>query len=247
MKNSLKAVPKGVLFDMDGTMFDTERIGWEGLIKGLEAFGYDVSEDLSEKLIGCSYPMMKALITDAYGENAPMDEIMEIREFFMQEYIKTNGLPEKKGLRRLISFLVAHHIKIAVVSANEKERIYQYLELSGLFPYIDLIVCAQELSHSKPDPESYLLAAEMLGLKPHECLVIEDSPLGAQAGINAKMPTVMIPDMVHPTAQVKKKVYAVYPSLNQVVSLLKRKMPHEHQAKITPFPFYETEKVLEEA
>lgn len=221
MTNRLDRVPKAVLFDMDGTMFDTEKIGWDGFLRAFKAYGYDVSDELSQRLIGCTYPMMQQILTEEFGEDLPLDEIMKIREVYMDEYLKKNGVPEKPGLRSLISYLVENDIPIGVVSANRSSQIYRYLRMAGLAQFVDTVICAQDLANPKPDPMAYLKGAHALDVAPEDCLVVEDSPIGAQAGINAGMPTVMIPDMVAPTAEIRKEVVGIYPNLYRVVQLLK--------------------------
>lgn len=134
------------------------------------------------------------------------------------ELIEQYGLDEKPGVRAILLFLRSHNYKIAVASSSGKDIIKRNLQRSGLEKFFDVVTSGTEVSHGKPEPDVFLLAARRLGLNPQECYVFEDSLNGVKAGMAAGCVTVMVPDMVQPPENFQ--VSCICSSLNEAKNLI---------------------------
>ena len=126
-------------------------------------------------------------------------------------------MPIKKGLFELLDYLKENKIKIALATSTSESSAKRTLRISETLKYFDALVCADDVSHGKPYPDPFLKAAEKLGLKPEECLALEDSINGIKSAYAAGMITVMIPDLIEPTNEIKPMCHKILPSLSEVI------------------------------
>ena len=171
----------GVIFDMDGLMFDTERI-WATLWEpALATLGLSYKEGLDVAARGTAGDSMRAVLRQFYGPGCDTDAIMEA--LHAQAEIAFQAPPPKKpGLDELIAWLEAQHIPMAVASSSRMASIRHHLDGWGLTHYFKVIISGEQFTSSKPDPEIFLTAARALGTAPSETLVLEDSYNGVRAG-----------------------------------------------------------------
>lgn len=208
-KNNIQAA----IFDMDGLMFDTERIHVETWLPAAKHFGYDVTEDVVIGAIGITRASGKLHFEKAYGKDFPFDDITSFRLVLASERIKENGIPIKPGLNQLLDYLKDNNIKIALGTSTERKRTEWYLDLAGLTSYFNAIVCGDDIKNSKPDPEIFLKAAGLVNTKPEYCIVFEDSFNGIRAAYAAKMHAIMVPDYLMPTAEIKQQCKLIVKTL----------------------------------
>lgn len=211
----------GVIFDMDGLMFDTESVYTLTWPIAAKDFGYDVTEDVVVGAIGLNAEDGCAHFKAAYGQDFPFYEIRVHRLDIAMDYIVKHGLKIKKGLYGLIDYLKAHGIKIAVATSSERTRADAYLKMSNLTDTFDYVVCGDEVTLGKPHPDIFLTAAEKLGVPAENCIILEDSENGIKAAHAAGAFAIMIPDRKQPTEELRKIVYRVYPDLSEVEKMLK--------------------------
>ena len=211
---------QGVIFDMDGLMFDTERIWatlWEPALAGL---GLSYKEGLDEAARGTAGDSMRAVLRRFYGPDCDPDRIIEA----LHEQGETAFLappPKKPGLDALLAWLKARHIPMAVASSSREAMIRNNLDQWGMTHYFKAIVSGQHVAHSKPDPEIFLLTAEKLGVEPARCLVLEDSYNGVRAGARGGFITVMVPDLVPADDEMRSLYTMECASLDEVLEKLK--------------------------
>lgn len=139
------------------------------------------------------------------------------------------SVPEKKGLHEILEYLKGLGLRLAVASSSEPELIRANLSKTGLEGCFDVLLSTSQVARGKPAPDVFLEAARKLGLEPEECYVFEDGINGVKAGIAAGCHTYMIPDMIEPTAEILEQCEGVYPSLLDLLELLKTK---EHQMQL---------------
>ena len=189
---------KGAIFDMDGLLFDTERLFRDSWIVLAKQFGQEPNPDFPAAVAGSSGEGMREIIRRYYPEvdaHAFQDSCYQrVEDILLRE-----GPPEKPGMREILSFFRDHGAKIAVASSSSREMILRNLRSAGVEALFDVIVGGGEVTRGKPEPDIFLLAAERLGLAPEDCYVFEDGLNGARAGIAAGCATVMIPDLFAPT------------------------------------------------
>ena len=195
---------KGVIFDMDGLMFDTERLWdtmWEPACKEL---GLPLPGDMAKCQAGG-----RGLAGDnlrrhvaAYIPGDPQRVLDKVWQLADKRFAE--GVPCKKGLKELLATLEEMGLPRIVASSSPRSMIEMNLKTSDTAKYFDKVVSGTEVAHSKPAPDTFLLAAEKLGLAPADCLVLEDSFNGVRAGRAAGCVTVMVPDLMQPTEEIRK-------------------------------------------
>lgn len=211
---------KGVVFDMDGLMFDTETLTYELQKPILKEWGVDYTLDWYKQTVGKRIEDIIPLFRDLCGEDFDYEDFrVQCREAY-QYYTDKNGVPIKDGLFELLDFLKSKGIKTALCTSTTKQSAARTLRISGTLPYFDELVCAEDVKRGKPYPDPFLKAAEKLGLKPENCLALEDSINGIKSAYTAGMITVMIPDLIEPTEEIKPMCYRIVPSLNEVIQLI---------------------------
>ena len=186
----------GVVFDMDGLMFDSERIvqySWN--IAG-ERMGYGPLGDHIYHTLGLNRKTREEYFKNKYGRNFPFERFQELYRSVFQEYVRANGLPTKKGLHELLDFLRKEQIPMAVATSSSQEHAVGNLEKEGIREYFQTVITGNMVSRAKPDPEIYLKACQGLKLPPSKVLALEDSYNGLRSAHQAGMITVMVPDLL---------------------------------------------------
>ena len=163
-----------VLLDMDGTLLDTEKIYFDSLVAALHAHGYtDDAVTLCQAMVGLPGPACEAMLHARYGERFPLAEISRAflvnRDKFMEA-----GLPLKPGTLELLDGLAAADCPMAIVTSSSRRSAERNLSLAGIRSRFDTILTLDDVTHGKPSPDLYLLAASRLGLAPQACVAVED-------------------------------------------------------------------------
>ena len=210
-----------VIFDMDGLMFDTERV-WATLWEpALATLGLSYKEGLDVAARGTAGDTMRAVLRRFYGENCDTDAIIEALHAQAEKAFQAPP-PKKPGLDELLAWLDANHIPMAVASSSRVHVIEGNLNNWGLTHYFKALVSGQQVKHSKPDPEIFLLAAEKLGTDPAHTLVLEDSYNGVRAGARGGFVTVMVPDMAPANDEMRRLYTAECRDLYEVLEGLQK-------------------------
>ena len=211
----------GVIFDMDGTMFDTERMWATFWDPALKALGLPYKEGLAEAARGTAGETTRNVVRSFYGPDCDADGIVESLHRVADEVFLSAPVPKKPGLDELLAWLDANHIPMAVASSSRVHVIEGNLNNWGLAHYFKALVSGQQVKHSKPDPEIFLLAAEKLGTAPAHTLVLEDSYNGVRAGAAGGFVTVMVPDLLPADDEMRGLYTMECTSLNEVLAKLK--------------------------
>ncbi len=210
---------RGVIFDMDGLMFDTERI-WATLWKpALHSLGMEYKEGLAEAIRGTAGESGRRVLRQFYGADCDAEAIHAA--LHREADRAFTARPDKKpGLDELLAWLDAHHIPMAVASSSRMASILHHLNGWDLTHYFPVIVSGEQFVSSKPDPAIFLKAAQGLGTLPAETLVLEDSYNGVRAGAAGGFVTVMVPDLMPPDDEMRRLYTAECPDLHAVRALL---------------------------
>ena len=212
---------KAVIFDMDGVIFDSERIGLQEWIKLGEKYSIPDIAQVYPKCIGVNAVYSKRIFTEHYGENFPYDSY---RQEIFKEIDKNYGngkMPLKSGIGELLLFLKEMEWHVGLASSTQQEVVKRLLYNAELLPYFETLTCGDMVKKSKPEPDIFLKAAETLGVKPEECIVIEDSYNGIRAASKAGMFSIMIPDMFAPDEEMKQLASAIFNNLHEVREFLR--------------------------
>ena len=211
---------RGVIFDMDGLMFDTERI-WATLWRpALATLGLPYKEGLDAAARGTAGDSMRAVLRRFYGPDCDTDAIIEALHAQAEKAFQAPP-PKKPGLDEILTWLDAQHIPMAA-SSSRMASIRHHLDGWGLTHYFKVIVSGEQFTSSKPDPEIFLTAAKALGTAPSETLVLEDSYNGVRAGANGRFITVMVPDMAPANDEMRRLYTAECHDLYEVLDGLQK-------------------------
>ncbi len=211
-----------VLFDIDGTLIDSEKYTISSKIIEGKKYGYDIDEATVIQTLGLSKEISKEFFFSKYGKEFPYDELREKRFEYIKDALENNKIEYKKGTIELVNYLKEHKYKLALVSSSPKQLINLYKEHLELFKEFEVIISGDDITKGKPNPDSYLLAAKKLFSLPINSLVIEDSKNGILAAKNAKMKSVFIEDYVKKDEVIKKEATYILNDLSEVINLLEK-------------------------
>ncbi len=211
---------KGVIFDMDGLILDTERLYQKFWIEACENCGYNLSVTQALQLRSLDKNLARDLLKDFFGSNFSYEKVHSERVVLMNQYIEENGVQPKPGVRELTDYLKLNKYKIAVATATNYNRANVHLTLAGVRDCFNNIICACDLNHGKPYPDVYLYACEKLNLFPNECVALEDSPNGIKSAYLAGCVPVCVPDTVYPDNKTEKMCFSIVENLFEVKKIL---------------------------
>ena len=203
-----------VVFDMDGTLLDTELVFKAIVWEVTQTLGFAMTDDVHGRMVGSSHEATNRLLVEAYGVSFPY-ELFDAECRRLMHGRMAQSVPVKPGVPELLKELKARRIPTAVATSSRAAHALGHLGTAGLLDLFQAIVTRDDVTHPKPHPEPYLTAARHLGVKPAMCLAIEDSHSGVRAAHDAGMQTVMVPDLVPPNDELRT-LCIVMQSLHQV-------------------------------
>lgn len=187
---------KAVVFDMDGLMFDSERIVQKSWDIAGEQMGYGKLGRHIVNTLGFNRERREQYFKEACGADFPFERFQELYRKAFYEYVEHDGLPAKKGLHQLLQLLRRKQIPMAVATSSSREHAVGNLKKEGIEDYFAAVITGNMVSEAKPSPEIYEKACRALGVDPGEALALEDSYNGIRSAHGAGMITIMIPDLL---------------------------------------------------
>lgn len=209
---------EAVVFDMDGVLFDTERLCMESWREIAAEKGIENIEPAVLGCIGLNRNDTIQFFKDHYGEDFDFEDFRIGYSERMEQKLKEGGLPVKPGVRELLRYLEEKKIPMAVASSTRRDRVLGHLEESGIQNYFQVVIGGDQVLHSKPEPDIYLLACESLSVSPEKSFAIEDSINGIRSAFRAGMQVIMVPDMIAPTPEAIEKTAVIKDSLTEVLN-----------------------------
>lgn len=208
------------IFDMDGTLIDTEkyyRIFWP---KALAEFGFYMTDEQALSMRSLGRPFAPARLKELFGEKLDYAAVRNRRKEMMEEYLDTHGIELKPGAKKLLCSLREKGFRTAVATATDMERTEKYLKKLGIYTLFDHIISAVMVKEGKPSPDIYLYACSKLGQKPEACIAVEDSPNGVLSAYRAGCKVIMVPDQTQPDAELEELLYYKADKLEDILKLV---------------------------
>ncbi len=213
---------KAVLFDMDGTVFDSEKIYRKAWFAVFHKLGLDAYyEDSMRVITGRDHNEIGDYLRSLLGHDFDYEAICRYKTEVIFDLVEREGLVCKPGVPEVFDKLHEMGVLCALASATNAGRVEKFLTASGIKAYFDLIVPGGSVPHSKPAPDVFLFAAEKLGVTPCECLVAEDSENGVLAGYAAGMKVVFVKDLMDLTKEANACVWKAPPTLESLPELVR--------------------------
>lgn len=212
---------KAFIFDMDGLLFDSERIvqrSWE--IAGDE-LGIPHMGDVIYHTLGMNRAGRNEYFRKYIREDFPFEEFGKLTRDNFWKIVDKEGLPaEKRCKKNCLAYGKSQGYKMAVATSSSREYAMGNLIRAGIDSYFDSVVCGDMVKKAKPDPEIYQKACESLGIQPEYCMAFEDAPGGILSAHQAGMHVIMVPDLVQPTQEIRELTHRVCDSLADVIGIL---------------------------
>ena len=210
----------GVLFDLDGVVIDSESLYTRFWMEAAGDLGFPMTREQALQMRSLNPALAKSKIESFFGKEADYAAIRAHRIELMNAHIEAHGVDEKPGIRALLALLKEKNIPCAITSSTAIPVIRQHLGRLGLLEGFTALCSGKDVPHGKPAPDIYLAGAAALGLKPENCLAIEDSPTGVEAAWRAGCKTVIVPDQDRPDEVTLSRCFARADSLFDVMGLV---------------------------
>ena len=207
---------KAVIFDMDGLMFDTERVFMKAWDYAGEKIGIGKAGYMVIKTLGMNIVTSRQIWEQEFKDEYDRQGLQKYTKEFLRKYYTENKVPVKHGLYILLDYLKEQKVKMAVATSSPRWEVEHHLKQANVFDYFKGIVCGDMIKKSKPDPEIYLAACELLKEKPEECYALEDSESGILSAYHAGCKTIMIPDLWQPKEEIEKMIIGKFENLEKV-------------------------------
>ena len=220
-KTDIKPEIRGVLFDMDGLVLDTEKLYSRFWMEACHFYGYPMTYEQSLEMRAANSQLGAENLHRFFGPEVDYATVRNKRVELMDAFIAENGVEPKPGIFELLDDLDAQGIRAAICSSSPQDRIREHLGSLGIYHRFAAICSGYDVPRGKPAPDIYLHGAASLGLSPENCLALEDAPLGILSAFRANCIPVMIPDQDPPDDQTKAMLYAQADSLTDIIQLLK--------------------------
>ena len=211
---------EAVIFDMDGTLFDTETISMKAWKRVGEKLHHPTRDTFILSLIGRTRKDQQVIFDTYMPKGWPQEEACRLHTLYKKEEKQQNGVPLMGDVKGLLEIVKNKGYRIAMATSASAEDVEFNLHHAGIAPYFEIIVNEEMISQGKPAPDVYLKTAEKLGVQPQKCLVVEDSLNGVRSAYRANTTVVMIPDKVPPTKEIETMCDYILNSLDELKNMI---------------------------
>jgi HAD superfamily hydrolase (TIGR01509 family) len=214
----MPAFPSAIIFDMDGLLFDSEALYRDAILAAAQELGHEYTVDDFLRLVGRPWAVNRMALQEHIGPDHDVEEFRSAWHRYYQE--RKNFLALKVGAAELLDRLDELRLPRAICTSSSHEDVRHNLDLHALTGRFDAIVAAGDYARGKPAPDPFLCAAKVLGVTPQACLALEDSHNGVRAAAAAGMRTIMIPDLLPATDEMRSLCYLVAGDLHDIRAML---------------------------
>jgi HAD superfamily hydrolase (TIGR01509 family) len=211
---------EAAIFDMDGTLIDSETVYMAGMQDAARTLGLDLPIALCHAMVGLPRPECNLLLQQHFGADFDLATFRGHYVASVQQRM-SERVPIKPGVVELLDFLADRGLPLAIATSANRETAERNLGRAGLLARFRVVSTRDDAKHAKPAPDIYLVAAQRLDVAPAHCVAFEDSSIGIIAAHAAGMRAVMIPDMLPPTEEARAKSLHIVEDLHEVLRRLK--------------------------
>ena len=215
-----KSPVRGVLFDVDGVILDTECLYSRFWMEACHFYGFPMTKAQALQLRSLNKTAGQEKLRALFGPAADYTTIRQKRIELMDAFVEKEGVSAKPGIYTLLDALDERGIPCAITSSSPQQRLESYLTPLNLYHRFKKVISGYDVPRGKPEPDIYLRGAAELGLPPETCLALEDSPAGILSAYRAGCLPVLIPDQDTPGQDTLSLLYAKADTLTDVISLL---------------------------
>lgn len=212
----LPRTPKAVVFDLDGTLIDSEALVLEAYMAAADRHGVPFTHEQFLSLVGRHRQHSEMKMREYFGATFPLEAFYAA----VSEHIGDKSAPLKPGVAALLDRLDSGKLPFALATSSGPGWVEKHFRAHDLARRFRGVVTREDVTRGKPHPEPYLKASTMLGHHPGDVLAIEDSPTGVASAHAAGLMTLMIPDLIQPDDETRARVLHVGQSLEDVLRLL---------------------------
>ena len=209
-----------VIFDLDGTLIDTEKLYRKYWPMALADYGYKLSDERALMLRSLGRPYAPAQFKEWYGEDFDYNLVRKRRKEYVEGYIEKNGVELRPGVKEILEYLKDKKITVAIATATDYERTVKYLNMTGIRNYFEHIICATMVEHGKPAPDIYEYACTKLNANPSDCFAVEDAPNGVKSAHAAGLNVIFVADQAPADDSIKDMLYADLPIISDIKNIL---------------------------
>ncbi|AGI48476.1 haloacid dehalogenase superfamily, subfamily IA, variant 3 with third motif having DD or ED [Thermoplasmatales archaeon BRNA1] len=189
---------KAVIFDMDGTLIDTEKFNIMFWCEAGKKFGFGITPDDVIHIRSLDSRLVAKYFRERFGDSFDFETVRGERRRLMRAHVEANGIEPKPGIREVLDYLKGTGAKLAVATASTQEHADDYLEQIGVKDMFDMVISTHSVENGKPAPDVYLYACRCLGFDPKDCVAVEDAPFGIESAYRAGCHVVTVPDVSEP-------------------------------------------------
>ncbi len=216
---SLPRTVNAVVFDMDGLLIDTETVIFRAMERATAAIGREMPFSVFQRMVGLQDADSDRIVVEHFGDGFDLAAWSQAVTGHAHEEMEA-GVALKAGVEEILDYLAGAKIPCAIATSSSRRAVERGLGRRGLTDRFGAIITREVQTHGKPHPQPFLKAAEALGVAPADCLALEDSHNGVRAASSAGMMTIMVPDMLDPTEEMRTLTVRIAHDLHEVRELL---------------------------
>ena len=211
---------RGAIFDMDGTLFDTEKLYRSAWIETADDFGLKRKPEMAPAMSGSNVSTILKKIPQFFPE-------VDANEYFLRVVKRVKKAIEEKleiksGVIEILNYFHENKIPMAIASSSATEEIIKNVKRAGIDKFFDAIIGGDQVANGKPAPDIFQLAAKKINLPPEDCYVFEDSANGIRGAAAAKCVSIMVIDQTPPLPDIRELCAAVFNDMNEALDAIKK-------------------------